>query len=193
MDGVTRAEIHRRQIDFRGYLRSDGLFEVEGRLTDTKTHDFLLPTGGRTVAAGDALHDLVVTLVYDRDLIVRDVKTNFISPPYPMCANGGGTLQALIGLHIGAGWNTEIRRRLPSCETCTHMRELLTPMATAAFQTASEHRRKQSVPVDNTGKPRKIDSCYAFSASRELVEALWPEFHTPPDVTAQGQGEDGVR
>jgi hypothetical protein len=27
------------------------------------------------------------------------------------------------------------------------------------------------------GKPRKIDTCYAYSAERELVKRRWPEFH----------------
>jgi hypothetical protein len=30
---ITREPIHTRHIDFQGFRRSDGLFEVEGRMT----------------------------------------------------------------------------------------------------------------------------------------------------------------
>jgi hypothetical protein len=32
-----RAELHFRRIDMRGFRRSDGLFEVEGRITDRRS------------------------------------------------------------------------------------------------------------------------------------------------------------
>jgi hypothetical protein len=35
-----REELHFRRIDMRGYRRSDGLFEVEGRVTDRRLHEF---------------------------------------------------------------------------------------------------------------------------------------------------------
>jgi len=38
--GVAREELHFRRIDMRGYRRSDGLYEVEGRVTDVKPRDF---------------------------------------------------------------------------------------------------------------------------------------------------------
>ena len=38
----TREELHFRRIDMRGYRRSDGLLEVEGRVTDRKPTDFTL-------------------------------------------------------------------------------------------------------------------------------------------------------
>ena len=35
-DAVTREELHFRRIDMRGWRRSDGLYEVEGRVIDHK-------------------------------------------------------------------------------------------------------------------------------------------------------------
>ncbi|MDB5890764.1 MAG: hypothetical protein JWP47_1595, partial [Polaromonas sp.] len=37
---VAREEIHHRQVDLRFYGRSDGLYEVVGRLVDTKSQPF---------------------------------------------------------------------------------------------------------------------------------------------------------
>ena len=49
---VTKEELHFRRIDMRGYRRSDGLFEVEGRVTDRKSYDFAaLAACGRSVRA----------------------------------------------------------------------------------------------------------------------------------------------
>jgi len=35
-----RKKIHRRSIECHGYQRDDGLWDIEGHLTDTKTYTF---------------------------------------------------------------------------------------------------------------------------------------------------------
>ncbi|SAL28002.1 hypothetical protein AWB70_01661 [Caballeronia cordobensis] len=174
---VTREEIHQRQIEMRGYRRSDGLFEASANLVDRKTSDFTPPSAARLVSAHAPIHDLGVTLVFDRDMIVREVHTFIRSHPYAPCQGGGDTLQALVGMHIGAGWNSEVRKRLPAGDTCTHLKELLGPLASAAFQTMVTERPSALEARDDQGKPRKIDSCHAYGASRDLVKTLWPEYH----------------
>ncbi|MBU9455811.1 DUF2889 domain-containing protein [Burkholderia multivorans] len=176
---VTREEIHHRQIDMRGYRRSDGLFEVTACLTDRKPVDFTPPGDARMIAAHAPIHDLGVTLVFDGDMIVRAVSTFIKSHPYAQCPGGGDSLQALVGLRIGVGWNSEVRKRLPSCDTCTHLKEILTPLATAAYQTMVGFRPSSLNEYDSDGKPVKIDRCYAYGASRDLVKRLWPEHHRP--------------
>lgn len=179
---VTREELHVRRIEFRGFRRSDGLFEVQADLTDRKPHEFNPPSGGRRVPANEAIHDHGLRVVFDADMVIRAVETSIRAYPYRECSQGGETLQALVGLRIGAGWGGEIRRRLPAANTCTHLREMLIPLATAAFQSMHMVRmQQQRDEVDAQGKPRKIDSCYAYGASRELVQKLWPAFHQAPD------------
>jgi hypothetical protein len=180
--GITREKLHTRRIDMDGYRRSDGLFEVRARLTDTKPHDFAPPAGDRTIAAGAAIHDVQVALVFDADLVIRAVETGMAAYPYVSCPGGGDTLQALVGLRIGAGWNSEVRKRLPACDTCTHMKEILGPMASAAYQTLTALRSHLVDQRDAAGHPVKIDSCHAYGASRALVERIWPAYHVPaPD------------
>ena len=55
MTDTTREELHFRRIDMRGYRRSDGLFEVEGRVTDRKTQDFSPLVGNLHVPAGEVI------------------------------------------------------------------------------------------------------------------------------------------
>jgi len=175
---TTREELHFRRLDFRGFRRSDGLFEIEARLTDRKPHDFRPPSGERMIGAGEAIHDHHLRVVFDTDMVIRQMHASMHSYPYAQCPQGGDVLQAMVGARIGAGWSQEVRRRLPPGETCTHLREMLLPLATAAIQ-AMHTQRAPVVATDAGGRPLKIDSCYAYGASRELVRQLWPDFHEP--------------
>ena len=178
---VTREELHFRRIDMRGYRRSDGLFEVEGRVTDRKPYDFMpFSGGGRDVPAHEPIHDMGVRVVYDSQLRVRDVSTFTNAAPYGHCPEGGRALQSLKGLRMISGWSKEVKSRLGGARSCTHLMELLIPMATTAFQSLSVLRLNQDDKVDITGRPIKIDSCYAYGAQRELVRRRWPEFYRPP-------------
>jgi hypothetical protein len=68
--------------------------------------------------------------------------------------------------------------------------ELLTPMATVAIQSLSAAGQSRADQVDAHGKPRKIDTCYAYGAGRDLVKRRWPQFHrTGP---SRGTGVSGV-
>ena len=44
---VERELTHTRRVRFEGYRRADGLWDIEGHLTDVKNHDFTLQTGVR--------------------------------------------------------------------------------------------------------------------------------------------------
>jgi hypothetical protein len=177
-EDITRDEIHFRRIDIRGFRRSDGLFEVEGRVIDRKPYD-LDSTHGRIVPAGEPIHDMGLRLVFDDEMIVHDIKTFTDAAPYEACPGGGAVLQHLKGLRMTSGWNKEVRSRIAKERSCTHLVELLGPMATVAFQSLSTMRRGRPDATDATGRPAKIDSCYAYAADGELVRQRWPDFHQP--------------
>jgi hypothetical protein len=179
-DEVTREPLHTRNIRFEGFRRSDGLFEIVGQLTDRKPRDFAPPSGPRVVPANEPIHDIGLRVVFDLDMVIHAVTTSMNAYPYRDCVSGGDSLQALVGLRIGAGWSGEVRKRLPTGETCTHLREILIPLATAAIQAVNPLRSQTLLDAtDANGKPLKIDSCYAYGASRELVLQRWPAFHRP--------------
>lgn len=177
--GVTREPLHHRKIDMQAWRRSDGLYEIVGRVIDTKPHDHTPPGPSRAVMADEPIHDIALTLIFDEAMYVRDVHATFRANPYAICPDSGDAMRVLIGIRIGPGWNTETRKRLASGERCTHLAELLPPMATTALQAMSVMRMSRPDVVDAAGKPVKIDSCYAYGAGRELVEQRWPEFFTP--------------
>lgn len=174
---VTREELHCRRIEMRGWRRSDGLFEVEGHLIDTKPHDFVPLRGGTLVEAGNHIHDLGVRITFDGEFTVKAVETFTNAAPYDICPEGGRALQALVGVRMSSGWSQAVRNHLEKADSCTHLRELLLPMATVAHQSMSFRLRGQPERLDAQGKPVRIDSCYAYGAKRSLVQRLWPEFH----------------
>ncbi|WP_434666129.1 DUF2889 domain-containing protein [Paraburkholderia sp. A3BS-1L] len=182
-DGVTREPVHTRCIEFECFRRSDGLFEVVGHLTDRKPYDFTPSCSSRVIPANDPVHRMGVRVLLDIDLVVRAVDTYVNAFPYRECSGGGAALQALVGLRVGTGWRREVGKRLPPADTCTHLREILIPLATAAIQGVNPFRAKGLLDgVGPEGKPVKVDSCYAYGSSREIVKQYWPEFHVPANT-----------
>lgn len=176
---LVREELHFRRIDMRGFRRNDGLFEVEGRVTDRKPCDFTFAGGGKTVPANEPIHNMGVRLVFDESLLVVEVNTFTESAPYAPCPEGGQALQSLVGLRMTGGWNKEVRNRISGSRSCTHLAELLGPMATTAFQSFSGLNVNRPDRLDAKGQPVQINSCYAYAAEREVVRKRWPQFYRP--------------
>jgi len=179
--GSDREELHHRRIDMRGYRRRDGLYEVEGRVTDRKPEEFVPLNGSRRFAAGTPIHDMGVRIVFDESMVVHEIHTFTEAAPYDECPQGGRALQVLKGLRLGGGWGKEVRSRLGGEKSCTHLMELLLPLATVAYQSMSMVNRARPLALDPTGRPMKIDSCYAYGAQRSLVRELWPQYYRPAD------------
>ena len=179
-DAVTRKELHFRKIEMRGWERSDGLYEVEGHVTDQKPCVFTAISGGKVVPAGEFIHDMGVKLVIDLEMQVLEVSTFTTAAPYKDCTSAGTALQSLKGQRIASGWSSEVRRLLGGAQCCTHLMEILIPMGTAAFQSLTMIRQAQPEKLRSNGAPAKVDSCYAYAASREIVMQRWPNFYTGP-------------
>jgi hypothetical protein len=186
---VPRDALHLRRIEVRGYRRHDGLYDIEARMVDTKTAELTL-ADGRVVPPGESLHDMSIRLVVDENLNVIDIIASTDASPFGVCREATATLQTMKGVRIGAGWSKAIRERLAGRQGCTHLNELLTPLATVAFQTLSEVRETRPTPVNATGKPRKIDSCYAYAGDREIVQRLWPMYYYGPGRAHHSEPEE---
>lgn len=170
---VTREELHCRKIECRGFRRSDGLWDVDARLTDAKTYPYSVGDRG-VVPADEPVHDMSLHLTLDADLVIRDVTATMDSTPYAICPGAATGLAPLIGMRIRSGWLLEARERLTTHERCTHLFELLGPMATTAYQTLAIAR------PDPRENPAKINTCFAYSSDREVVHKAWPGRYTGP-------------
>lgn len=177
---VAREERHVRRIECRGFRRADGLWDIEAHMVDTRAVETDHSWGGR-IAAGEAVHDMWVRLTLDDGLLVHDVEAVIDRNPYPPCPQAAPSLAVLKGHRIAPGWSLLVRKLLGGAKSCTHLVELLMPIATTAYQTMAPERRAHELAAGApAARPGKIDSCYAYSAQREVVARFWPEFYEGP-------------
>lgn len=173
--------MHHRQIDLRFYQRGDGLYEVVGRLLDTKRQPFRRQLAAADLPPGMPIHDIAVHLVIDEQMQVLDAFASMDATPFTICPGATGTLAPLKGLSMRKGWNRRVRELLGGAASCTHIVELLGPMATTAFQGLAPLRlAKINLPGSEAERQAKVDSCYAYAAQREVVAQLWPHLHRAP-------------
>ena len=168
---APRKLLHQRDITLRGYEREDGLFEIEGHITDTKTYS--LGTKERPgFAAGEPVHNMWLRLTVAPDMEIREVTTDMESTPYTYCLGAAPNMQRIVGLRIGKGFMKEVSARLGGAEGCTHLRELLPPICTVAFQTMSGSKAPTKETMSKgSADPRANNSCYSYSEGSPVMEA----------------------
>ena len=180
---TARQSLHTREIRFEGFRREDGLYDIEGVLRDTKPRDVENRDRGGVIPAGEPIHEMHVRLTIDRDMTVVAVEGETRFSPFRICVHGPDTLGNLVGLQIGPGWRQSLRKALGRHTGCTHITELLTTMATAAYQSlvgepASEAQARASAQSQEQA-PVLLNSCVAFDERSEVVKIEWPEWHRP--------------
>jgi len=175
---AARDELHLRRIDCRGYRRADGLWDIEGHLVDTRTIETAHPWQGR-IPPGEPVHDMWLRLTIDDAMKVHDVEAVIDRSPYPPCPQAARSLAAIKGHSIAPGWSLLVKQLLGGVKSCTHLMELLMPLATTAYQTMAPHREPAAAGAP-MARPGKINSCHSYSAQREVVARFWPEFYEGP-------------
>jgi hypothetical protein len=175
-----RREVHHRVIDMKTYVRSNGLFDAEAHLVDRKPFDFTRAGATDTVLAGEPFHDLWIRVTVDSDFVVRGIEAASDVTPWAVCKEAGAALQVLVGEALVRGWTGRVKEKLRGAASCTHLAEMLIPLATTALQGIYGLR-----PVEdrNANIGVLVDSCYAFDRSRDVVKRLAP-LHYQPAVEA---------
>lgn len=197
---VGRQHLHTRRVVCQGFFRDDGLWDIEGRITDEKSYEHANEWRG-TLKPGDFVHDMSIRLTVDHKFTIVDVEAVTDKSPYRMCGDITPDFRKLIGLRVGGGFHRAVRERLGGVHGCTHIVELLGPVATTTFQTVSSgkareleraHRAKKGDAKPRepeiAGKPRRkpyvIDTCHAWAADGAVVKRWAPDFYTGPDAEA---------
>ena len=175
---VDRDPIHTRAIECRSYRRADGLWDIEGHLTDIKAYSFSNSFRGEIVP-GEPLHDMWIRLTVDRDFIVQSVDAVTDAGPYALCPAILPSFQKLKGLKIGPGWNRRVREHLGGSKGCAHLVDMLKPIATVAFHTV---RWSDSAPANKGRQPEKVsrppvNTCHVWAADGELIRTEHPDFY----------------
>ena len=94
----------------------------------------------------------------DDDLNVVGVEARTVWGPYNMCGDITPNFQALKGLAIKGGWTQKTRELLGGTRGCTHLLELLGPMATTAFQTVYPLRARRERGQGVRKRPGRMES-----------------------------------
>ena len=169
---VPREAVHKRQINCNGFVRADGLYDIEAELTDHKTYDFPSDFRG-TVTPDLAVHHMVLRITIDRDRVIQHAEAITITGPYAICPTANAVFDNLVGLQIGPGWRRKVQAAIGGRHGCTHITELLGPVATIAYQTlyGEEARQKrQSGTLSDQDKQASrsqlANSCVGYADDR---------------------------
>ena len=160
-------------------MRSDGLYDIDVHMVDTRTYDCSYDEFHRDglIRAGEPVHDMWLRFTIDLDFLIHDVQAASAQTPFAVCPKAAASMRELIGLRIGSGWLKQARERVGPAVSCTHLMDLLGQLAATAYQTlhaALEEREKQRPERE---KPPILDTCLALSSSGEVVKNLWPQFY----------------
>lgn len=199
---APREHLHTRTVTCQGFLRQDGLWDIEGRIVDVKTYGFDNEWRGR-VEAGTPVHEMWIRLSLDDRMEIKAVAVATDHSPFQLCPDILPNFQRLVGVKIGAGFTREARARLGGREGCTHIVEMLQQVATVAYQTMVAERgkalRKLQKAQDAAAKPPEavadpaappsdkprrrpivVDTCHVWRSDGPLVKQYVPEFYTGP-------------
>lgn len=170
---AARRLAHTRQIVCTGYAREDGLYDIEASMRDTKGHHASMLF--KEVPAGEPVHDMWLRITVDGDLVIHDARALTHAAPTPYCTQINAAYGKLIGVRIGNGFMKEVKARVGGGAGCTHLTELLGPMATTAFQTIIGLRDgAHAEMVDGARAPLlpMLDTCHAWRADGEVVQLV---------------------
>lgn len=178
---VKRKPLHTRRLTLQGYIRDDGLLDIEGHLVDTKPFDIPNKDRGGRIRQGDSLHEMWIRLTLDIDFRIVDAEAVTDWAPYNYCQGGSQSFSKLIGERIGPGWTKRVKSILGGRKGCTHITEMLGQMATTAFQTSNGLQDPGRPTIHKQEKPVILDTCFALATDGPVVEREWPEFYRPED------------
>lgn len=180
-----RALKHTRTIQVEAFARDDGLWDLDARITDTKTRDATLASGVRP--AGAPIHDLWLRLTIDIQLNIIDAEAVSDSVPYPgYCNTIGPAYKALIGLNLLKGFRQQLNERLSGIDGCTHLTELAPVLPTAAVQAFAGDvfkTRDDGDANEQGAKPFQLDRCHALRTDGAAVAKYYPRWAVKPDTS----------
>jgi hypothetical protein len=180
-----RALRHTRTIEVEAFARDDGLWDLDARITDTKTRNAELASGVRP--AGMPIHDLWLRLTIDTQLNVVDAEAVSDAVPYPdYCNTIGPAYKALIGLNLLRGFRQQLNERLSGINGCTHLTELAPILPTAAVQAFAGDVFKTRDGADSgeqSAKPFQLDRCHSLRTDGPAVAKYYPRWAVKPDTS----------
>ena len=182
-----RKPLHTRRISFEAFLREDGLWDIDAELVDSKSHTIHMHERGE-LAPGQPIHHMRIRVTVDDTMTIRAIATAMDSAPFGQCQLAVDPVQRLVGATLGAGWRKAIEAAMGGVAGCTHLRELLFNVATAAFQTIPIHLSQQreargEARDPDAPAPYFLGKCLSWDREGPVVQRVLPIYYRPPAST----------
>ncbi len=180
-----REKFHTRRITCEGYARLDGLWEVEAHMTDTKTYPIENRWRG-AIEPGTPIHEMRLRVAFDETLTIREIEAATDNSPFEICPAITPKFTALIGLKMGSGFNRRVKEIMGGIHGCTHLVEMLAPVATVAFQTLAPGARRRHAELLGQPQPQPaqdregvsfLDTCHAWARTSPVVKHFLPKHY----------------
>ena len=91
---------HVRRVNYQGFERDDGLWDIEGELHDSKAYDASVHRGEGVRRAGEPIHHMLLRVTVDRQLVVQAIDVAMDAHPLKDCPLAQA---ALLGGHVRVG------------------------------------------------------------------------------------------
>jgi Protein of unknown function (DUF2889) len=176
---AARKPLHTRRIEMTGYEREDGLYDIEGHLTDERPEAYRMAEGAR--AEGEYMHDLWIRITVNSDFEVVASEAAMPTGAFSICHEIAPNFENLVGLQIGPGWNRKVRERVGGTNGCTHIVEMLAQIATTAIQSLwgmKNAAENNSGTALSERKSNQINTCYAYRSDSPMVLKYYPAQYT---------------
>lgn len=178
---LNRRLIHVRRITCTAYERTDGLWDIEGSLTDTKPMGATLIERGE-IPPDEAVHEMMVRLTIDQTLTIQRSVAVTIHSPYAICGAINDAYGHLAGIRIGPGFTQTVKRMFRGIAGCSHLTELLPPIATTALQALWGNSirvgdDKILSGSDSKSTPSPVDGCHALRRDGDIIKRYFPTLY----------------
>jgi len=175
--------LHLRSVVLEGFKRSDGLWDIEARIVDTKDQDYPLSSGLRR--PGEAVHDMSVRVTIDAKMNILEAAACTDAAPYlGHCDSVPPDYSRIVGLNLFHGFRKAVKDLYGGTRGCAHVSELLMQLPTVALQTFASEVLDND---DSKHKPYQLERCHALVAHSEAVRRFYPRWYRSEN---HGQEED---
>jgi hypothetical protein len=181
---APRRHIHTRRVTSHGFLRDDGLWDIDGELFDEKSYTYADRERG-ALAAGVPMHHMRARITIDNEMNVLEAHAAMPALPFAYCSGVLPAVATLQGTCVGSGWRRSVDAVMGGTKGCTHMRELFYALATTAFQTISAYREQHMPELGapkggGTQKPFFLNQCHSWAETSPVVAEYFPKFYRKP-------------
>ncbi|RJX30382.1 MAG: DUF2889 domain-containing protein [Oxalobacter sp.] len=172
---TARILAHARAYSVEIFRREDGLWDIDARLTDTKTREVQLKS--KLLPPHHPLHDVLLRLTVDTEGHVIDATAVLDAIPFlGFCDTIDAAYKKLIGLNVLSDFRQAVRERFAGVAGCAHLNELALILPDVAILVLPFEHRKELDHDTRNKKPFELDNCHALRTDGPAVALYYPRW-----------------